>query len=104
MFGITLLAAVLAVSGAGAPTPPSPGGSVPQPAASSPGTATCIFRNPGYSGQCVQTQEIAAGSTAQQTCESILACLNNVHCTQTYCQATTIRGGWTLESATAGEH
>jgi hypothetical protein len=78
-------------------------GSAPQPAADSPRTVTCVFRNPGYSGQCIQNQEIAAGSTAQQTCETILSCLNNVHCTQTYCQATTVRGGWTLESATAGK-
>ena len=103
MFGITILA-LFSMFGVGTPTALLPGGPAPQPAASSPGTATCIFRNPGYSGQCVQTQEIAAGSTAQQTCESILACLNNVHCTQTYCQATTVRGGWTLQSATSGEH
>jgi hypothetical protein len=104
MFGVTLLAALFSVCGACTPEAPSAGRLVAYPAADSPGTATCVFQNPGYSGQCVQTQEIEAGSTAQQTCESILACLNNVHCTKTYCQATTVRGGWTLESATAGGH
>jgi len=95
MFEISLLVALFSVL--------PPGGPAPLPASDSPATATCVFRNPGYSGQCVQTEGIAAGSTAQQTCESILACLNNVGCTKTYCQATTVRGGWTLESATAGK-
>jgi hypothetical protein len=103
MFGVTLLAALFSVFGACTPAAPSPGRPAAYLASDSPGTATCVFRNPGYSGQCVQTEEIAAGSTAQQTCESILSCLNNVGCTKTYCQATTVRGGWTLESATAGK-
>jgi hypothetical protein len=62
-------------------------------------TATCIFTNPAYSGSCTQSTPIAAGSTAAQACQSVLSCLNNVQCEKTYCNATTVRGGWKLESA-----
>ena len=62
-------------------------------------TATCVFTNPAYSGACTQTTPIAAGSTAAQACESVLSCLNNAQCEKTYCNATTVRGGWKLESA-----
>ena len=62
-------------------------------------TATCVFTNPAYSGACTQSTPIAAGSTAAQACESVLACLNNAQCEKTYCNATTVRGGWKLESA-----
>ena len=62
-------------------------------------TATCVFTNPAYSGSCTQSTPIAAGSTAVQACQSVLSCLNNVQCEKTYCNATTVRGGWKLESA-----
>jgi hypothetical protein len=62
-------------------------------------TATCTFTNPAYSGACTQSTPIAAGSTAAQACQSVLSCLNNVQCEKTYCNATTVRGGWRLESA-----
>lgn len=62
-------------------------------------TATCVFTNPAYSGACTQSTPIAAGSTAAAACESVLACLNNAQCEKTYCNATTVRGGWRLESA-----
>jgi hypothetical protein len=61
--------------------------------------ATCVFTNPAYSGKCTQTTAIAAGSSATQACQSVLACLNDAQCLQTYCNATTVRGGWKLESA-----
>jgi len=33
-----------------------------------------------------------------QACRVILGCLNNSQCVKTYCQSTTIRGGWSLVS------
>jgi hypothetical protein len=64
-----------------------------------PPTATCTFVNASYSGKCVETTEVPNGSSPQRACESILRCLNDVGCVKTYCQATTIRSGWRLESA-----
>ncbi len=61
--------------------------------------ATCVFTNPAYSGKCTETTSVANGSTAGQACQSILQCLNDVGCLKTYCQATTVRSGWKLESA-----
>lgn len=83
-----LLLAVVATSGRAA-TGQSPSGA----------TATCVFTNPAYSGACTQTTPIAQGSTAAQACESVLSCLNSAQCEKTYCNATTLRGGWKLESA-----
>ena len=62
-------------------------------------TATCVLTNPAFSGACTQSTPIPAGSTAAQACQSVLSCLNNVQCEKTYCNATTVRGGWKLESA-----
>jgi len=87
------LAVVLALLFSGAPAPSEVGPPPPPP------QATCTFTNPAYSGKCVQTADVAQGSTAKQACESILQCLNNVDCIKTYCNATSIRGGWKLESA-----
>lgn len=75
------------------------GSPAPSPAGAPPSQATCTFTNPGYSGKCVENAEIAEGSNAQQACQAILSCLNNVDCLKTYCSATTIRTGWRLESA-----
>ena len=63
-----------------------------------PATATCTFTNPGYSGKCVQNVP-TQGATADAACRDVLACLNNPMCQKTYCQATTIRTNWKLESA-----
>ena len=68
---------------------------VPPPQAS----ATCVFSNPAFAGKCTETAAVGSGSTPQQACREILQCLNNVGCLKTYCQATTVRQGWTLESA-----
>ena len=72
--------------------PPAP--TAPAPTAS----ATCVFTNPAFSGKCTETASVPDGSSAQQTCESILKCLNDTACLKTYCQATTIRSGWRLDS------
>lgn len=68
-------------------------------AATAPARATCVLTNPAFAGKCTETAEVPEGSTPRQACESILSCMNNVACTKTYCQATTIRQGWKLESA-----
>jgi hypothetical protein len=61
--------------------------------------AICEFRNPSYAGVCTETPAIPEGQTAADACGAILACLNDARCVKTYCEATEIRHGWTLESA-----
>jgi hypothetical protein len=75
------------------------GSTVAAQAAAPPKQVTCVFTNPAYSGKCTETASVAEGSTAAQACQSILQCLNDVGCLKTYCQATTVRSGWKLESA-----
>jgi hypothetical protein len=72
----------------------------PAPAATPGGatTVTCAFSHPSYSGWCRVTRDLPSGATAGRLCSRVLSCLNNVRCTRTYCNATTIRGGWKLES------
>ena len=65
------------------------------------GKATCVFSNPAFAGKCVENVDVSKSSSAKQACESVLNCLNNVGCLKTYCQATTVRTGWKLESAKA---
>ena len=71
----------------------------PIPAADREPAVTCIFSHPSYSGLCKQTEIPQKGTTGKEACESILSCLNDSRCIKTYCDATTIRGGWKLESA-----
>lgn len=84
MFAALLL---FLVAAGGSPAPPEAG------------TATCVFSNPAFAGKCTQNANVAQGGSPQQACESILRCLNDTACLKTYCQATTIRNGWRLESA-----
>ncbi|HEX6972783.1 MAG TPA: hypothetical protein VF147_00195 [Vicinamibacterales bacterium] len=58
----------------------------------------CTFSHPQYSGQCVEKVTPEGKQTPVQACRVVLDCLNNARCVKTYCQATTIRGGWTLVS------
>jgi hypothetical protein len=37
--------------------------------------------------------------TPARACRVILECLNDSRCVKTFCQNTTIRGGWSLVSA-----
>jgi invasion protein IalB len=60
-------------------------------------TATCDLSNPGYSGWCRVTKDLAPGKRPRAFCAQVLACMNDVRCNKTYCDATTIRGGWRLE-------
>lgn len=61
--------------------------------------ATCVLSNPAYSGVCTQTAPLGPGATAAKACQAVLDCLNNANCLRTYCNATTVRQGWKLESA-----
>ena len=90
------LAAVLLLLVAHRGGPAASASVAPPPA---PATATCVFVNPAFAGKCTETATVADGSTPKQACQVILQCLNSVDCLKTYCQATTVRQGWTLESA-----
>ncbi len=70
----------------------------PAAAGEQPVRATCVLTHPAFAGKCTELPAVPKDSTPSQACESVLACLNNVACTKTYCQATTIRQGWKLES------
>ena len=64
--------------------------------------ATCVLTHRAYSGKCTQNVDVAEGSTANDACSVVLDCLNDVRCTKTYCGATSLRGGWRLDSAVSG--
>ena len=59
----------------------------------------CGFRNPGYAGFCEEKTPYEKGQELKALCKPILDCLNNPQCIKTYCGSTTIRQGWTIESA-----
>lgn len=63
-----------------------------------PEPVACTFAHPQYAGSCVETATPTDRQTPVQACRVILDCLNNAQCVKTYCQSTTIRGGWTLVS------
>jgi hypothetical protein len=69
----------------------------PGPAAGPTRTVTCAFSHPSYSGWCRVSRTVPRVG-AQKYCSQVLGCLNDVACVATYCNATTIRGGWRLES------
>ena len=60
-------------------------------------TVECTFHNPAYSGPCTVTEEVDGKLAPKAACTQILGCLNDSRCLKTYCNATTVRGGWTLE-------
>jgi len=62
-------------------------------------TVECTFSNPSYSGHCGVSEVTPRSVPPQNACQQILVCLNDAQCTKTYCNATTIRSGWKLESA-----
>ncbi|HEY7574064.1 MAG TPA: hypothetical protein VIB08_02805 [Thermoanaerobaculia bacterium] len=69
-----------------------------EPAADAPRTVTCSFSHPAYSGWCKQSKAIPKDGTSDQVCQDILRCLNDTQCSDTYCNATELRGGWKLEA------
>ncbi|HTR01914.1 MAG TPA: hypothetical protein VMN82_01865 [Thermoanaerobaculia bacterium] len=87
---VLALAVILLVAG-GAPSSARQKTPTPQ--------AACVLTNPAYSGKCTQMTPLEAGSTPATACQAVVACLNNVDCLKTYCNATTVRNGWKLESA-----
>jgi len=64
-----------------------------------PVEVTCTFANASYAGDCVEKATREEKEKPEAACKPILDCLNNPQCVKTYCQATTIRQGWTLKSA-----
>ncbi len=64
-----------------------------------PGKAACVFTHPAFAGKCTENVDVAENSSADEACSVILECLNDVRCTKTYCSATSLRGGWKLETA-----
>jgi mono/diheme cytochrome c family protein len=66
-----------------------------------PRSALCAFSSPGFPGRCTETADIREKLSPGDACEEILACLNGAGCIKTYCGATTLRGGWKLDSARA---
>jgi hypothetical protein len=71
----------------------------PRTVVAPPVQVTCTFANPGFVGACVETTTRTEKQKPAAVCQPILSCLNNPRCVQTYCQATTIRQGWSLKSA-----
>ncbi|MGB7624323.1 MAG: hypothetical protein WBN92_18410 [Terriglobia bacterium] len=81
-------------------------GSCPlQTAASGKDTAIamCAFSNPSFSGLCKESAPMKEGESADDACNGILQCLNDVRCQKTYCGGTTIREGWKVDSAKESE-
>ena len=59
----------------------------------------CAFRNPAHVGPCEERTPYVKDKKLEVICKPILDCLNNVRCIKIYCGSTTVRQGWTLESA-----
>ncbi len=72
---------------------------LPRIALAPPVEVTCTFANPSYAGDCVEKTTREEKQKPAVACKPILDCLNNPRCVKTYCQATSIRQGWTLKSA-----
>ncbi|MBZ5551913.1 MAG: hypothetical protein LAO21_04265 [Acidobacteriia bacterium] len=82
------------------------GGSCPVPLprlSTNATTAMCTFTNPAYSGACKESAPMKEDESAEDACNPILQCLNDVRCPKTYCGGTTIREGWKLDSAKESE-
>jgi len=79
-----------------APAPASPASS--RQATEPP--VVCRFRNTAYAGLCEERTPYVKDKKLDVICQPILDCLNDSQCIKTYCRSTTVRHGWTLESAT----
>ncbi len=62
-------------------------------------TVECTFANPSYSGPCAVSEKVSQKLSPRVACTEILSCLNSSQCIKSYCNATTVRGGWTLLKA-----
>ena len=103
--GCLVILIFAAIPGAPAGAAPDSGASTqassPSTTPAAAATVTCDFSNPGYSGWCRVTKKLRPGKRPRALCSQVLACLNDARCIQTYCNATTIRGGWKLEKVEA---
>jgi hypothetical protein len=102
ILALLLAAGSVTIGGRQPATPPAgsimPAGSV-TPVQDKEAPVVCGFRNPSYTGLCEERTPYVKGKQLEALCQPILDCLNNTQCIKTYCGATTIRQGWTLESA-----
>jgi hypothetical protein len=81
--------------GPAAPAPALPAGAVQKEEP----PVVCGFRNASYTGLCEERTPYVKDKELKAICQPILDCLNDTQCIKTYCGNTTIRRGWTLESA-----
>jgi len=63
-----------------------------------PSAVECTFEHARYAGTCVERVTPEEKQTHLQACQAVLGCLNDTRCVKTYCNATTLRGGWKLVS------
>ena len=92
-----LVALALVAAAAGRYPAESPTQATPKP--SETYTVECSFSHPSYSGYCGVSEKVSRSVSPDAACQKVLSCLNNSQCIKTYCNATTVRGGWKLESA-----
>jgi hypothetical protein len=97
---LMLVALSVALSGmladgqsAQAPASPASGGQDKEP------LVVCGFRNAAHAGLCEERTPGVKNKKPEDLCKPILDCLNDPRCIKTYCGSTTVRQGWTLESA-----
>jgi len=94
------LAFALALPATPRAVPAPPGVSLAAfPSPAPPIAVTCTFSNHSYAGDCVEKTTRTEKDKPETACRPILDCLNNPRCAKSYCQATTIRQGWTLKKA-----
>jgi hypothetical protein len=98
----TLVLVVLSVLIVGGLAGGQSGPAQPVPASSGQTTeppVVCGFRNTAYAGLCEERTPYVKDKKLEVICRPILDCLNDSRCIKTYCGSTTVRQGWTLESA-----
>lgn len=79
------------------------GAAQPNPTPAETYVVECSFTNPAYTGTCGVSEETPTSVPPRKACQQILSCLNNVQCSgKTYCNATTVRGGWKLVRTARG--
>ena len=98
----TLFFVVLSVVLVGGIVGGQAGPAQPVPASSDQDTeppVVCGFRNASHTGLCEERAPYVKGKKLEAICQPVLDCLNDFRCIKTYCGSTTVRQGWTLESA-----
>ena len=98
----TLILVALSIAMSGMLAGGQSGPAQPVPASSSQATESpvvCGFRNTAYAGLCEERTPYVKDKKLEAICQPVLDCLNDFRCIKTYCGSTTVRQGWTLESA-----